>query len=72
MSILVTVGELGRLIGEEARVAGMAPGAIHIVSSNDEAVAVLEGVLAEGDFVLVKGSRGMAMENIVTRLARAG
>mgnify|MGYP001819002411 CR=1 FL=1 len=72
VSVLVTVGELGRLIGEEARAAGMAPGALHIVSSNDEAVAVLEDVLAEGDFVLVKGSRGMAMENIVARLARAG
>ncbi len=71
VSVLVTVGELGQLIGEEARAAGMPPGAVHIVSSNDEAAVVLDEVLAEGDFVLVKGSRGMAMEHIVARLSRA-
>ncbi len=71
VSVLVTVGKLGRLIGEEAQAAGLPPHDVHIVSSNDEAVAVLGEVLVEGDFVLVKGSRGIAMENIVARLARA-
>lgn len=71
VSVLVTVGELARLIGEEARAAGMPNGAVHIVSSNDEAVSVLEKLLTDGDFVLIKGSRGMAMEHIVALLARA-
>ncbi len=71
VSLLVTVGKLGWLIGEEARAAGMPNGAVHIVSSNDEAVVILEKVLADGDFVLIKGSRGMAMEQIVAHLARA-
>jgi len=70
VSVLVTVGKLGRLIAEEAVAAGMPASVVHAVADNDEAVSVLEGILTEGDFVLVKGSRGMAMEGIVARLAR--
>jgi len=70
VSVLVTVGKLGQWIGEEALAVGMPASAVHIVADNDEAVAVLEHTLTEGDFVLVKGSRGVAMENIVARLAR--
>jgi UDP-N-acetylmuramoyl-tripeptide--D-alanyl-D-alanine ligase len=70
VAVLVAVGELGGLIGQEALAAGMPESAVHLVSENDQAVSVLEGVLEQGDFVLVKGSRGMAMENIVSQLAR--
>jgi UDP-N-acetylmuramoyl-tripeptide--D-alanyl-D-alanine ligase len=70
VSVLVAVGTLGQLIGREALDAGMPPSMVHIVEDNDGAVGALEGLLREGDFVLVKGSRGMAMENIVARLAR--
>jgi UDP-N-acetylmuramoyl-tripeptide--D-alanyl-D-alanine ligase len=72
VSLLVVVGQLGRLIGEEALAAGMPADAVHVVDSNQEAVEVLSRVLAEGDFVLVKGSRGMAMEDIVASLVREG
>ncbi len=70
VSMLVTVGKLARLIGEEALKVGMPADAVHLLSDNDEAVEVLTDALKEGDFVLVKGSRGMAMENIVVQLAR--
>nr|MBC7245872.1 UDP-N-acetylmuramoyl-tripeptide--D-alanyl-D-alanine ligase [Chloroflexota bacterium] len=69
-SVLVTVGRLGHLIAEEAITTGMPSSAVHAVADNDEAVQVLQQILVEGDFVLVKGSRGIAMENIVSRLAR--
>ncbi len=69
-SVLVTVGELGHLIAEEAVATGMPPSAVHAVADNDDAVDVLHQVLVEGDFVLVKGSRGMVMESIVAKLAR--
>ncbi len=36
--------------------------------SHEEAVAVLRKRLRRGDFILVKGSRGMAMETIVHEL----
>jgi UDP-N-acetylmuramoyl-tripeptide--D-alanyl-D-alanine ligase len=62
---------LGRLIAEEALAAGMPPAAVYAVADNEEAVEVLRQILAEGDFVLVKGSRGIAMEHIVAKLARS-
>lgn len=68
--LLVTVGSLGRIIAEEALQVGMAPVSVHITATNDEAVQLLQQLLLEGDFVLVKGSRGMAMESIVARLER--
>lgn len=68
--VLVTVGKLGRIIAEEAIARGMPSSAVHPVDSNEEAVQVLQQILTEGDFVLVKGSRGIAMENIVNKLVR--
>ncbi|MGC8787673.1 MAG: UDP-N-acetylmuramoyl-tripeptide--D-alanyl-D-alanine ligase [Anaerolineae bacterium] len=70
-SLLVTVGQLGRLIAEEAIATGMPPSAVYAVADNEEAVEVLRQILVEGDFVLVKGSRGFAMENIVAKLVRS-
>jgi len=70
VAVLLTVGELGKSIAEEALAVGMPRERVYTAVDNDEAVAVLQQVLREGDFVLVKGSRGIAMENIVTRLAR--
>jgi UDP-N-acetylmuramoyl-tripeptide--D-alanyl-D-alanine ligase len=65
---LVVVGPRGRLIGEEARAVGMPPEAVHFAADNAAAIAILQGLLQPGDFVLVKGSRGMAMEAIVNAL----
>ena len=70
VSVLITVGELGRLIGREAVAFGMpAERAIH-AEDNEAAIALLQGLVQEDDIVLVKGSRGMAMEQIVEALAR--
>jgi UDP-N-acetylmuramoyl-tripeptide--D-alanyl-D-alanine ligase len=69
--LLVSVGRRGRIIAEEALQVGMLAEAVHSVASNDEAVELLQRLLREGDFVLVKGSRGMAMEGIVARLEMA-
>jgi UDP-N-acetylmuramoyl-tripeptide--D-alanyl-D-alanine ligase len=68
VSLLVTVGKLGRLIAEEALAHGLPQTSVYQVADNDGAVQVLERILAEGDIVLVKGSRGIAMESIVARL----
>jgi len=62
---LYVVGERGRWIGEAARQAGL--GAVHFAASPD----ALEYQPAEGDLVLVKASRGMALERIVARLVEA-
>ena len=67
--LLVTVGPLGRIIGQEALDMGMAPEAIHMVEDNDAAIAYLRRVIEPGNIVLIKGSRGMTMEQIVSALS---
>lgn len=68
VSLLVTVGQRARLIAEEARACGLAADRISQVDSNAEAIARLRQLLQPGDVVLVKGSRSMAMEEIVADL----
>jgi UDP-N-acetylmuramoyl-tripeptide--D-alanyl-D-alanine ligase len=42
---------------------------VHPAANNSDAIAVLLGLIQPGDIVLVKGSRGLAMESIVDALA---
>jgi UDP-N-acetylmuramoyl-tripeptide--D-alanyl-D-alanine ligase len=65
---LVAVGERARWIADEAVHAGLA--ASHIVLQPDSRAAVehLRTSIREGDVVLVKGSRGMHMDQIVAAL----
>ena len=66
---LVTVGSRARWIAEEALAAGMQPADVHPTGSNDDAIGVLLGLIRSNDIVLIKGSRGLAMETIVDALA---
>ncbi len=63
---LIAVGERARTIGGEALKCGLKK--VHFVNSNDEAAGRLQECLGPGDYVLIKGSRGMAMEQIVDRI----
>lgn len=65
---LVTVGARARLIAESALEAGLSASAVHMVANSAEALEVLSGLLREGDVLLVKGSRAMGMEAIVSAL----
>jgi len=65
---LVAVGARACVIADEALQRGMAASAIRIASSNAEAVAILRSFSVPGDFVLIKGSRGMRMEEIVGQM----
>lgn len=69
-ALLVTVGPRGRQIAEAARAAGLPADRIVVCATNEAAVAALRPLLAAGDYVLVKGSRGMEMERIVSALRR--
>jgi UDP-N-acetylmuramoyl-tripeptide--D-alanyl-D-alanine ligase len=68
VQLLVTVGARARLIAEEARACGLPEQAAVQFETNDQAVAYLQAAIQPDDIVLIKGSRSMAMEEIVTAL----
>jgi UDP-N-acetylmuramoyl-tripeptide--D-alanyl-D-alanine ligase len=68
--VLVTVGELGRAIAQEALSNGMAQDRVKMCATNDEATAYLNAIVQPGDMILIKGSRGLHMEDIVNALVR--
>jgi UDP-N-acetylmuramoyl-tripeptide--D-alanyl-D-alanine ligase len=67
-SFLITVGPRAHMIADEARACGLSPDAIIEVETNDQAIAHLRQIIQRDDIVLVKGSRSMAMEEIVAAL----
>ncbi len=69
-NLLVSVGQLGRIIAEEALQVGMQPDRVHVTKDADEAAVLLENIIRPGDIVLVKGSRGIELDRVVTALGR--
>jgi UDP-N-acetylmuramoyl-tripeptide--D-alanyl-D-alanine ligase len=55
-------------MGEEALRSGMAPERVFFAADNKQVVGFLKELLAPGDYVLVKGSRGLKMEEIIDGL----
>ena len=70
VDVLISVGKLGRIIGKEALRWGMSSDTVFMLEDNARAIELLTQIIAPGDVVLVKGSRSMQMEEIVTALAR--
>ena len=67
-NLLVAVGDRGRLIGEEAMLAGMPSKDVYLVDSADEAIQILEDIIQSDDMILVKGSHGARLDKIVAAL----
>lgn len=63
--VLIAVGPLGALVGLEALASGKNEDSVFLAATNEDAVQHLKRILRPGDCVLVKGSRGMRMEEIV-------
>ena len=63
--LLVTVGEDARYIGQGAKEKGFPPEKIRHFESSREAADFLVEELGCGEFLLVKGSRGVRMDKIV-------
>ena len=68
--VLITVGQRASWIADEAGLSGMPADTIHSVANNRNAIELLSGILHAGDYVLIKGSRGAAMEAIVAALQK--
>ncbi len=67
-SVLITVGELGRLIAQEALRCGMPAQSVFSVADSQEAAELLEQVVTQGDYVLVKASHGIGLGEVVRRI----
>ncbi|MBN4074608.1 MAG: UDP-N-acetylmuramoylalanyl-D-glutamate--2,6-diaminopimelate ligase [Alkaliphilus sp.] len=68
IDILITVGEEAKWIADEAKNAGLDKRNIFKVGKIQETNLLLLEIIKQGDTILVKGSRGMQMENIVQLL----
>jgi UDP-N-acetylmuramoyl-tripeptide--D-alanyl-D-alanine ligase len=69
---LVAIGRGARLIGEAAIEAGMPADAVDAVPDRDAASALLAQTLQPGDTILVKASRGPALDLLVDELVKIG
>jgi UDP-N-acetylmuramoyl-tripeptide--D-alanyl-D-alanine ligase len=69
VDMLVTVGDLGEVIARAAEEVGYDSAKIHIMKNADETIAMLHDQLQAGDITLVKGSRAVGMEQIVSQIA---
>ena len=72
VDLLVTVGELGRAISNEALNVGFASSQVHQLAHHEEAIQLLKTALRQDDVVLVKGSRAVGMDFIVTEIIETG
>ena len=70
--IVVAVGPLGQIIGEEAIQAGLPANRVFIAEDTAEAIGILEEIIETADVILVKGSRGARLDRIVTKLGLDG
>lgn len=62
---LITIGQDSHWIGLEAIKQGFPKKRVHHVETNQKASKLLENSMKPGDLILIKGSRGMKMEEII-------
>lgn len=68
VDVLIALGDEARFMAKVAKAAGM--NEVYTVTTHAEAAAVLRRIMRQGDTVLLKGSRGFAMEKILPYIER--
>jgi UDP-N-acetylmuramoyl-tripeptide--D-alanyl-D-alanine ligase len=68
VDFLIALGQYGPKVVESAVRQGLDRDRARTAETHSEALAVLNQILRSGDWILVKGSRGMAMEKIAENL----
>jgi UDP-N-acetylmuramoyl-tripeptide--D-alanyl-D-alanine ligase len=68
--LLVAVGRRAAWVADEALASGMPAERVLRAATPADALPLLRGLLRAGDYVLVKGSRGVALDQIVSALQR--
>ncbi|MEK6759844.1 MAG: UDP-N-acetylmuramoyl-tripeptide--D-alanyl-D-alanine ligase [Deltaproteobacteria bacterium] len=72
IDILVAVGRTSKEIADGALAGGLHSESIFTFADKKGALLALRDILREGDSVLVKGSRGVALEEVVEGIKRLG
>lgn len=72
VDVLITVGKLAIEIALGATLADEPPAEVISLNTNAEAKKYLEKIITPGDVVLVKGSRGVKLEEVVEYLGSRG
>lgn len=70
--ILIVCGENTKMVKKGAIAAGMKETNISIFKTSDEAGRHLKSILKAKDMILIKGSRGMKMENVLKYIEKGG
>ena len=65
IDMLIAVGNFAQKVAEEAISAGLPRKNVFVFSNAEQAGMRLKSLVAEGDVVLLKGSRGMKMEDMI-------
>lgn len=68
IDFLFVMGEEAPVVVESAIREGLAYERARVIESHSEAASLVRAMAREGDWILVKGSRGMAMEKVVEEL----
>lgn len=68
IDLLWTVGSFSRFVAEEAIANGMSEKRIRSCDTSDEVSSFVASQLKKDDTVLIKGSRGMKLENVVRQI----
>jgi UDP-N-acetylmuramoyl-tripeptide--D-alanyl-D-alanine ligase len=69
IDFLLAMGEKAPVVIESAIRHGFPKEKTRIVENHSEAISLLRQMIEKGDWILIKGSRGMVMEKIVEGLA---
>ncbi|RKD27668.1 UDP-N-acetylmuramoyl-tripeptide--D-alanyl-D-alanine ligase [Caminicella sporogenes DSM 14501] len=65
IDLLITVGKESRMIAKTAIEKGLKSERVFTAEKNDTAINLIKDIIKQDDVILVKGSRGMKMEEIV-------
>jgi UDP-N-acetylmuramoyl-tripeptide--D-alanyl-D-alanine ligase len=69
LDVLIVLGDRAEMIAEGAQELGFDGGRIHRATSHHHAAQIIREVAKPGDWVLLKGSRGMRMEDVLGALS---
>ena len=70
VDVLITVGDMSKFIGYEAKKLGLDSNNIYHFKTKELAIESLDSLINKDDAVLVKASRGMKLEEIVEYLSK--